>query len=233
MAQAEALFNLQKIDLEIIRDRKRLKEIASALEDDEVIFQAQKQVDNAQEQLKPLRTEMKSLELEIQSNTDKSKQSEQRLYSGNVKNPKELQDLQNEIAALKNRNEVLEDRLLEQMMIVEEAESTLEERTGTLETVTSEWEQEHQDLLTEKSNLEAAVERLLEQRTTALKNVHDDNLKLYDKMRKQKANKPISVLSGRTCSVCGVEQTMSIEQEVKRGIELINCNNCERILAYI
>ena len=233
MAQAEALFNLQKIDLEIIRDRKRLKEIASALEDSEVIVQAQKQVDEAQEQLKPLRADMRNLELEIQSNTDKSKQSDQRLYSGNVKNPKELQDLQNEIASLKKRNEVLEDRLLEQMMMVEEAEDTLEERTGTLETVTSEWEQEHQDLLTEKSELEADVERLFEQRNSALKNVHDDNLKLYDTMRKQKANKPISALSGRTCSICGVEQTMSTEQEVKRGAELINCSNCGRILAYI
>src|SRR5690606_32754045 len=91
MTQAEALYHLQEVDLSIAQAQKRLGEIAAALADNSLISEAQSQVDQAQETLTPLQAKARNLELEIQSNSDKLRLTDQQLYSGNVRNPKELQ----------------------------------------------------------------------------------------------------------------------------------------------
>ena len=64
--QAEALYRLQGLDLQLIQHRKRLQEIAAALQDQAVIEAAQTQVDSAQQTLAPLNAQIRDLELEIQ-----------------------------------------------------------------------------------------------------------------------------------------------------------------------
>lgn len=230
-SQAEALYHLQQIDLQIIRHTKRLGEISLALQNNDAVLEAQRQTDAAQEKLKPIRKKARDLELEIQSNTQKSSSTEDRLYSGSVKNPKELQDMQQEIEALKRRSTELEDQLLEQMVAIEAAEAELKEAQANLETVTLEWEHQHRDLLTEQDALKTQIAQLHTAREAALKLVAAENLQLYDSMRAKKANQPISSLRGNNCAVCGIEQTITVAQDVRRGEKLITCVNCGRILA--
>src|SRR5690349_11413307 len=104
MTQADALYHLQEIDLQITQAQKRLTEIATALADNQVLNDAQNQVQAAQTTLTPLQTKARNLELDIQSNTEKIRVTDEHLYSGRVRNPKELQDMQQEIQSLKNRN---------------------------------------------------------------------------------------------------------------------------------
>lgn len=233
MSLAKELYQLQEIDLKILRNQKRLKEIAHAMADNEVVQSAQHAVESAENTLKPLRAKNKDLELEIQSNTTKSKATEQRLYSGNVKNPKELQEMQQEIASLKNRNEELEEQLLEVMMSIEDAESNLTEKQATLQNITQEWESQHTDLIQEKEQLETENTTLSAERDTFAETIAPDGLKTYDTLRTKKANKPVSRMDGRSCTICGIEQNTATQQEVRRGHMLIYCSNCGRILVDI
>lgn len=233
MPQAEALFHLQQIDLRLLRNQKRLKEIADALTNRAAIDAAQTQVERTQDKLKPLHARQQNLELEIQSNSQKAKSTEDRLYSGNVKNPKELQDMQHEIGSLKKRNDELEDLLLEQMVTVEDAEAELDAFKADLEHVTAEWESQHSDLLQEQAQLETDSQSALEARKQALQKVEPPSLQLYNEMKGKKANQPIAALQGQSCSVCGMEQTLTIQQDVRHGQGLVTCSNCGRILANI
>ena len=233
IAQAEALYRLQQIDLKVGQQRKRLKEIAVALEDNQSIVVAQAQVESAQKAVTPLRTKARDLELEIQSNVQKTKASEDRLYGGSVRNHKELQDLQSEIESLKKRKTALEDNLLEVMVAVEEAEAVLTTHQGELRRLTAEWEQQHGDLLQEKAAREAEVETLKQQRETALQAVTADSLAVYTNMRAGKVNPPVSAIEGGVCTVCGIELTMATVQETRHGQRLVYCPNCERILVVI
>lgn len=232
-SQAEALYRLQEIDLSIVRSSKRLGDIATALEDDQEVGRARHQVEQAQTTLNPLRARVRDLELEIQTNNGKTRASEDRLYGGKVKNPKELQDLQDEIASLKKRNAELEDHLLEAMMAVEEAEDVLANNQSALETISQRWQDDHRALLDEQQELQATLETLKAEREKACRPVSPANLKMYETMRPRKANQPISAMSGQSCSVCGVEQTRAIFQAVQRGDQLVNCENCGRILVKI
>lgn len=231
MPQAEALYRLQQVDLQIIRLTRRLSEIAIALKNNETIQGAQTQLDAVQERLKPQRKAARDLELEIQTNTQKAKTTEDRLYSGSVKNPKELQEMQQEIESLKRRHAELEDELLEQMMLVEDTEAELAARQQDLNTAQTDWENQHRDLLAEQQQITSEVERLQTQREQALKPVAPESLKLYEGMKGKKANQPVAALQGSSCTVCGIEQTVTIAQEVRRGEKLVPCLNCGRILA--
>ncbi len=230
MSQFSILYELQQIDLALLENRKRLDEIARVLADNSTIARAQAAVDAVQKKLPPLRTKVRDLELEIQSNTQKAQLSEQRLYSGNVKNPKELQDIQHEIASLKRRNADLEDTLLEFMMSIEETEGSLSEVQAKLQGATSEFEAQNADLMSEQTRLNQENKTYQAQRDKTIAQIDAKHLKLYDTMRARKANKPISILEGNSCGVCGIEQTMNIVQEVSRNQDIVYCINCGRIL---
>lgn len=230
MSEARTLYQLQQIDLKLIRQHKRLQEIAAELDNNEAVATARTSVETARNTLSPHRTRVRDLELEIQSTSEKSKETEERLYSGSVKNPKELQEMQQEIDSLKRRVEDLEGNLLEEMVHVEEAEAALEEAENNLEEVISTQARDHGELLDEQRTLQAEFDALKEQRQTVLQNVTEEGRKTYATMRKRKANKPISPMQGRTCSICGMEQTLAIEQAVRRDQEFVHCQNCGRIL---
>jgi uncharacterized protein len=232
MTQAQALYHLQQIELEILRSQKRLEEITTLLTDSTAVAAAQKQVEAATKSLSPLRAKVRDLDLEIQSNTQKAKSTEQQLYSGSVKNPKALQDMQQELEALKTWQGTLEDRLLEAMVNMEDAESTLKNAESELEKMKTEFESKHVDLIKEQADLKAKVEGLQAKRQTALKEVTPESLKLYNTMKPRKNNQPMALMDDVGCQFCGVEQTMNIVQDVRRGQSLIPCTSCGRILVY-
>jgi len=230
MNQAEALYQLQEIDLKLIRIQKRLQEIGAVLGDSQALIQAQRDVQMAQERLTPLQKKARSLELEIESNSAKIHTTDEQLYSGRVSNPKELQDMQQEIQTLKKRNVELEDQLLETMLAVEEAEAALNDANARLREAQAGWENEHQHLLAEKAELEEQTVTLTEKRQQAVKPVAAENLKLYDNLKVKKHNQPVAVLAGTSCSVCGVEQTLAISKSVRQEQGLVYCTSCGRIL---
>jgi len=230
LSQAEALYALQKIDVSLLKNRKRLAEIQALLANNEQVKNAQQAVDNANNTLNPLRAKAKDIDLELQTTQNKHKTSEDRLYSGLVKNPKELQELQNEIASLKHRIETLEDHSLEAMMMVEEATDELNLAEETLKQAISEAEQQNRDLLSEKNRLEKDVEALNVQREKALQGVTADNLKTYNNLRPKKANQPVAILRNGSCTLCGIEQTGFIIDNVRKAKDLVLCLGCGRIL---
>ena len=112
MTKGANLYRLQCLDDEGDGKRRRLAEVETALGEDEVLKQARRAVESAQARVKKRAAGQRDLELETQGLVDKSVHEEKRLYSGAIKNPKELQELQAEVAALKRRRGQLEEALL-------------------------------------------------------------------------------------------------------------------------
>ncbi len=232
MSQPEALFRLQEIELNILGHQKRLKEITAALGDNQAVATAQEAYSDAQNHLKPLQQRARQLDHEMQSNAEKIRTTNDQLYSGRVRNPKELQDMQNEIAALTRRNAELEETLLEVMVAVEEAETRLKSAETHLNEAQQSATGEHADLLDEQRRLQSENRALLQKREAALQDVTPDNLKLYNGMRPRKSNQPVAMLVNQSCSFCRVEQDLSIISEARKGQKLTYCLSCGRILVY-
>lgn len=230
MSQAESLYQLQTLELKILQTRKRLQEITKALADDVHVQQAQTQVQKAKDHLTPLQVQSRNLDLEIQSTVEKANTAEETLYSGKIKNPKELTDLQQEIQALKRWHSELESKLLETLFAAEEAEATLTQAEAELASVTAHWESEHSQLIAERDTCKAELERARAEREKALTKINPESLKIYDKLKQSKHNQPIALMTDNTCGICGVGQNRAIERDVRQGQKLVYCSNCERIL---
>lgn len=230
MSQAEALYRLQEVDLDTAQTRRRLQEIAAALTDSSAVQAAQAQAEAARQALLPLRQRSRSLDLETQSNVEKTRTADERLYSGAVKNPKEMQDLQQEIDSLKKWRGELETQLLETIFATEEAEAALGEAEAALAQAAAAWENAHRGLLAEQADLKSRLEHNRQRRERALSELTPESLRIYDTLKAKKHNQPIALMQGATCGICGVAQNMAVEREARQGFQLAYCTNCGRVL---
>ena len=160
----KTLFKLQQIDLTLRKNKSRLDEIQQLLANDASVKKAQKLLEQAENVLKPLQVNLRDLELQVQSTKQKREASENRLYSGNVSNPKELQEIEQNIASLKRWQSELEDKQLELMLEVEDANASFEQAQENLQVVSTKAAANNQELLAEKQSLEAETKMLRENR---------------------------------------------------------------------
>ena len=123
MSQVLNLYRLQKIVTRRDQNSSRLAEIDKIISEKEDLRHAREQSENANQALQEARRKLKLLEDAVQSQQIKIEENTAALYGGRIHNPKELQDLQNEVAALKRYQATLEDQQLEAMIYLETFEA--------------------------------------------------------------------------------------------------------------
>jgi len=228
----EALYRLQQLDSEHDAKQDRLREIDIALRDDAALRQARLTLEEEDKRARKWQTRQRDLELEIQSLSDKTSRSEQRLYGGKVTNPKELADLQAEIASLKRRRQKLEDTLLEAMIEREGAEQARDEALRHLEELESIWATRQADLKAERDTLEGRLGQIEQRRATVVSRLDTTVLATYKRLRDTKGGQAVAGLRGDACAVCGVTISPSAEWKLREG-ELIHCDACGRFIVSV
>jgi len=230
VGKTDTLLELQDIDSTIDHLTKRLAEIKASLhETDELI--AARQAAHAAAQLATQRqAARKDLELADATVDDKIQQAEKRLYSGVVKNPKELLDLQNDISSLKRQKASLDDKLFAAMMALEEAEAAQQQRAADLARIDADWRASQGGLISEQSQLEAQLAEQTADQTTTRAQLPATDLTLYDQLRRRKGGLAVVELLGSNCQGCGVRVTANIIQQLSQLDHYARCGNCERIL---
>jgi len=234
MNQAKVLYQLQEAELRIRKHTQRIAEIDAQLENHTAVQAAQAAVNAAQERLRPLQTRQRDLELQLQTAQQKREQTEQRLYSGSVTNPKELQDMQNEIEALKRRRDDLDTDMLMTMDSVEEAAAELELAQEQLSATQAAVSAENEDAIREKEELQAEVTTLEAERESLREQVEPENLQRYERLKPQTRNRAVSrLVDDDICEACGIQQIGTHAREIRQGKEILTCRNCRRLLVYV
>ncbi len=233
MSQAKALYQLQQIERSMTKAQKRLREIADELGNDSVIQVAQKQVQAAETKLAPLQKQARELEHEIEAGAAKAKESEDRMYDGSVTNPKELQDIHQEVESLRARGDKLEESLLTLMMSIEEAEGVLNDAQENLQQTMAERAGENQDLLDEQAALQAEQEAKRAELEAARAPIDAETLAQYEALKPKTRGRAVAEMRDDSCSLCGVQQNRATADAVRMDRSIINCSNCGRILIYV
>jgi predicted nucleic acid-binding Zn-ribbon protein len=122
MSQISVLYRLQQVDSQLDVANTKLRNIEKVLLDDVSVSDARKIAIQTDEHHKSLLKILRESEAKSYDTRVKIELAEASLYGGKIQNPKELQELQNEIASLKRFLINLEDKQLEAMMQVEESE---------------------------------------------------------------------------------------------------------------
>ncbi|MCX7681646.1 MAG: hypothetical protein N2508_06755 [Anaerolineae bacterium] len=229
MSRGEYLYRLQCLDSEDDARRRRLTEVEAALRESEALKEARRSVEHAQAQVRKLAARQQSLELELKGLVDKLSASEQRLYSGVLKNPKEMADLEAEVAALNRRRQKLEDDLLEAMIAREEAEETLNKARKHLDHLEADWSARQAELTAEQQALRHRLEELREAREVLLSDISPGDLQVYQNLRRRKGGLAVVTLQGDVCGGCGIAVSPSLKWQLRQeGIGY--CSHCERII---
>jgi hypothetical protein len=233
MTKAELLLDLQDVDSVIDRLTRRLSEIKAALHETDELIAARSALRAADESVTHKRAHRKELELADASLETRIKEADKRLYSGVVKNPKELLDLQNDIASLKRQKNTLDDQLFAAMVALEEAETELKTCTETLTRVEAEWRTSQGDLAAELTQLEHELAEKTVEQTEARAQLSAPDLAQYDQLRRRKGGVAVVEMEGSVCGACGVRVTAHIVQQLSQAEHLARCGNCERILVRV
>jgi uncharacterized protein len=230
MSQPFKLLRLQQIDSQLDSAHARLNEIDRIMSEDRRLKSAQEEEAQKNSRLKDIRTILNQAEAEVKAQQIKIEQTESSLYGGKVSNPKELQDLQKELAALKRYLSVLEDRQLEQMLLAEDADSEYRLAVEELEVVRSEVASQHGSLVKEQEILQKDIQRMEGERQAAASTIEADHVALYEQLRKQRKGIAVSKVSDRACSACGSTLTPSMVQSAQSPNIITRCTFCGRIL---
>jgi predicted nucleic acid-binding Zn-ribbon protein len=230
MSAALGLYRLQLVDSRMDAIRTRLNEIRQILENDDELRLIREQVAETETIYKSAMNKLKLAEVEVNNQKIKIEQSEARLYSGTVKNPKELQDLQNESASLKRYLETLEERQLEAMLEVDTTEEKNQAVQNNLKKVKSRLAEQNVTLTVEQAELSKELERLDSERQAALDPLDAELLTIYDDLRQQRRGLAVAKISEGACAACGTTLTPSQNQSARSAAQIYNCPTCGRIL---
>lgn len=157
---------------------------------------------------------------------------QQRLDSGAITSPKDLESLQREIASLAKRQGDLEDVVLEVMERRESAQERVTELTARVSAVQAKVDDatERRDVATQALDEETAS--VTKEREIVAGSVPADLLKLYDRLRAQSGGVGAARLYQRRCEGCRLELNITEVNDVKAASPdtVLRCENCHRIL---
>jgi predicted nucleic acid-binding Zn-ribbon protein len=224
------LYQLQEIDTNLDSVKKRIVEIDALLVDDTKIATSQENFEKAKKQLISDTNEFNKINDEVQNKKIKISQSEASLYGGSVKNPKELEDLQLEIASLKKSILKLEDSLLEMLIQADQSEKVLDLRTEELKNVKSDFATQKSLLQGEKISLSEKNHVMISKKQSVLVQIEKRIQDRYEGLRKNKNGLAVTKLQDDACGACGAGLTASQRQEARSATMLFICPSCARII---
>ena len=230
MSASLGLHRLQQVDRQIDQTRLQLDNIRQTLENDAELRESLKHLETAQANHHHAQRALKNSEAEVQAQKIKIEQAESNLYGGKVQSPKELQDLQKDIASQKKHIIVLEERELETMIKAESAENDLQSAKTQLELIQARLGSEHQKLIADQSALAIKLEQLSEEREATLAPIENAMIQTYETLRQHKKGVAVAEVSDNSCASCGATITNSLQQNARSQKQLAHCPSCGRIL---
>ncbi|WP_189491473.1 zinc ribbon domain-containing protein [Streptomyces antnestii] len=176
--------------------------------------------------------EQTKAEQDVDQVRQRAARDQQRLDSGAVTSPRDLENLQHEIASLAKRQGDLEDVVLEVMERRESAQERFEELTGRVASVEGKINDATARRDAAFEEIDGEVASVTKERQVIAGSVPEDLLKLYDKLRAKEAGVGAARLYQRRCEGCQLELNITELNEVRAAApdEVVRCENCHRIL---
>ena len=228
------LLDLQELDTaldQLAYRRRRLPELAE-------IDDLTKRVDELRDAIVATETEAGDIakeqskaEADVDQVRTRAERDQKRLDSGQVASPRELENLQSEIASLGERQAELEDIVLEVMERRDQAErrkQQSETQRGEISEQLAELERRRDEAFAE---IDEQVSAKQEQRGVVTGDIPEELLSLYEKLRNQTGIGAAALHRGR-CEGCHLSLTTIDLNHIRNADpdEVVRCEECRRIL---
>jgi len=226
----ETLYEVQQLDTRIQEQEREREALESGAELRAHVEVLRMETQAARDQLRAVENELRDTELQIKTHEAKQRDFEGKMYSGRVRNPKELDDMQREVEMLGGLVDKLEDQGLNLMEEVERRRAALMQQEADLEQRTAELATVEKTFAAASARIAAEIERLAAQRAQLTPRLPAALLRRYDDLRAKRSNLAIVKLNSDVCSGCRISIPLDIMRQVKRGDRAVACESCGRIL---
>jgi predicted nucleic acid-binding Zn-ribbon protein len=224
------LYELQEFDLAIDSANATLADVEERLRHDEELVAARENVKRLEEELSRIRQQQRDIDLDAEKIRERVKATETKLYGGSVRNPRELEDLQQDVQALTHQLRGREDEVLSLMMRAEELDGELQQARKNLADVEKVRNEEQEKLHAQQTAIQSELTSLEGQRSSQLTLIDPTALGLYSSLRERRQGRAVARVQQGMCQGCRIALPMTVLQRARPGIELVQCPSCERIL---
>ena len=230
MTSIRQLYEIQEIDLELARNRDLIASVASQLGDRAELDTVQRDLEAHRAVFNQLRGQQRTQDLEAETLRERVQNAEGRLYGGSIINPRELEGYEREATLLRGQLKVLDDRLLETMMALEEAQEQVRALEARYEDTEERWQSRQAELDEERKRLDEAVAALEARRQGLASSIGPQELKVYEALRLSRGGVAVARVERGLCGGCRVSLPTHQLQRARSGRETVPCNSCGRIL---
>ena len=227
----QRLIELQQTDREIQRLQDEVAALPRRVAEIEAKLASTKaQVERARATIKADETNRRKLEMDIQSQQQKI--SKYRDQSLEVKTNDQYKALMHEVSFAEQEIRIIEDKILEGMLDVEENEKKLKAAEAELKAETAEIEKEKADARRRTAEDEAQLATLTRQRDQLRGAIASDLLRHYDRVLKLRRT-ALAEARDHKCVACQVMLRPQVYNDVRTNEHIIICDSCQRILYYV
>jgi predicted nucleic acid-binding Zn-ribbon protein len=230
MTIAADLYALQEIDSAVEATKASLTAVEEQLGESEELIAGRQAVEEGRDALESVSKQQRELEWQVDDLRSRLSDVEGKLYSGSVRNPKELGSMQEEANIIRGQLRRREDELLDLMVRVEERQTALREAEESLTEVEERWRQDQKELTSEKEKLESELAGLEERRRQQSGLIEARVLALYDNLWERRQGRAVAKVERGMCGGCRITLPMTVLQKARSGMDVVQCVSCERIL---
>lgn len=232
-AELEQLIALQKTDISIRRLQSDIQAIPERRAEIEKEFdQRAFEIRAIEARRDTSRAERARLETELAEMRAKTERGERNLMSS--KNEHEYTAAIREADAARKAASQLETQILEQMEAFEQSEKELQERAPEVERLRGEMEVRLKEFEEQTRTQEVELASARKERERLLATLPKPMSTLYNRIS-ARIRDGIAVAEARngSCTACFMALRPQMMAEVRRGDDIITCDNCNRILYYV
>ncbi|MCB0138210.1 MAG: hypothetical protein KIT77_28485 [Caldilinea sp.] len=225
------LYELQKIDTNMLKVRRRVAQIRQQQGESDELTAARAAAAATQAEQEHLRAAELDAELLSEQLVERIHDAEQRLMSGTVRNPKELESLQASIEALKRQRAGAEEAAMTAFQRGEEVTARLAREQAALAEVERTWQAGQEELTQEENKLKRIYAQLKQQRQPVVDRLGAPAVELYEQLGTRKAGVAVASVKNGTCGACNVSLPTGVvsSARIEEG-DPVYCPSCGRIL---
>jgi len=228
-SELATLYEVQKVDTHIHELEREREALDSGAELSAEVEALRAQAQQAHDELRHAESELRDTELKMKSHEAKKKDFEDKMYSGRVRNPKELDDMTREVKMLGEQIGKLEDKALPLMDEIERRRAAVAGQEATLRDMEARLAQIRADYASESARIGGEVSALQSQRAALTPAIPADLLRRYDDIRAKRENVAIVMMTSEVCPGCRIAISLDTKRQLKRGSRVF-CESCGRLL---
>jgi len=172
------------------------------------------------------------LEIEVVEQRGRAERAERNLMSS--KKQDEYTAAIREADSARKQISALETQILEQLEQLEQAEASLNERADEIASLNSDREARLKAFDAETQTIGVRLEAARKEREELFANLPKQLSSLYARIKARiRDGVAVAEARNRSCTACFMSLRPQVMAEIRRGEEILTCDNCGRILYYV